>query len=322
MKSKTLGRTERTVSIIGMGTAFLGRARNQPTHLTAGDFEVDSELGIEALIAGLDAGISLIDTAPFYKTEPLVGEALKRGNIDRNSVTIMTKAGRPGIGEFDFSAGAIKEGVYRSLERLQVEKLDVVSIHDAVHEDPADIMSSTGAFGGLAELRSEGLIGAIGTACYDPALNAQYIETGEFDVAICSASWSMLNLTLRERILPAAEKNNVGLVIAEPLERGLLAVGVEPGKSYADRNFSPAVLEQVSLIDALCKAHGYRILDVGLQWLVREAQVSASIPGAATPDEAVANAAVGDVVISDEFWAELDPLVKHWSRADLGINIV
>ncbi len=321
MKTKPLGRTGREVGIVGFGTAFLGRARNQPTDMTAGSFLIDADLGVEALVAGLDAGITLIDTAPFYKTEPLVGEALRQTTVDRDAITVMTKAGRPGIGEFDFSPDAIKRHVESSLEKLGLDRIDVVSIHDAVHEPVPVVMGKGGAFSALAELRDQGVIGAIGSACYDPAINAEYLETGEFDVAICSASWSMINLTLRERVLPAARKHNVGLLIGEPLERGLLAVGPVPGRTYADRKFSQAVLDRVGEIQRLCEAHGYRLLDVGLHWMVREPQVAAAIPGAATADEARANAAVGDVVITDAFWAELDPLITGFSYADLGIEI-
>lgn len=321
MIQKPLGRTGRSVSIVGIGTAFLGRARNQPTDITPGEFVLDPELGVEALTAALDAGITLVDTAPFYRTEPFVGEALRHTTASRDDITVMTKAGRPGVGEFDFTRDAILRHVEGSLERLGVDRIDVVSIHDAVHEGVDYIMSPQGAFGALAELRDQGVVGAIGSACYDPVLNAQYLETGEFDVAICSASWSMINLTLRERVLPAARRNDVGLVIGEPLERGLLAVGVEPGRTYADRTFSPAVLARVAEIQALCERHGHRILDVGLQWLTREPQVAASIPGAATPEEARANAAVGSVEITDDFWAELKPLITPWSYADLGIEI-
>ncbi|QXT63717.1 aldo/keto reductase [Tessaracoccus palaemonis] len=321
MKTKPLGRTGRPVSVIGFGTAFLGRARNQATDITAGAFEIDFDLGVEALVAGLDAGITLIDTAPFYRTEPIVGEALRQTTVPRDQLTVMTKAGRPGIGEFDFSYDAVKRHVEASLEHLGTDHLDVVSIHDAVHEGVPYIMSRKGAFAALSDLRDEGVVGAIGSACYDPALNADYIETGEFDVAICSASWSMINHKLKERLIPAAAKAGTALLIAEPLERGLLAVGVRPGATYADRKFAPEVLANVTQIEELCAAYGYRILDVGLHWMVREATVPAAIPGAATPEEAIANAAVGDVEISEEFWAELDKITPGFSHAQLGIEI-
>ena len=321
MRSKPLGRTGRQVSVVGVGTAFLGRPPDQPASLSAGEYEIDADLAVAALTAALRSGITVVDTAPFYRTEPLVGRALRESAIDRDSVTIMTKAGRQGVGDFDFSYDAVRRDVARSLEALGLDRLDVVSIHDAVHEDPAFIMSSKGAYQALADWRSEGVIGAVSTACYDPGLNASYIDTGEFDVAICSASWSMLNLTLADRILPAARKHNVGLVIAEPLERGLLAAGVQPGRDYADRHFSPQVLARVAGIQDLCAAHRITILEAGLQWLVREEQVAASIPGAATPAEAEANARAGSVPIAEEFWQELAPLITHWDRSALGIQI-
>lgn len=321
MQSKELGRTGRTVSIVGIGTAFLGRARNQPSHLSAGEFAIDPGLGVSALVEALNSGVTLVDTAPFYGSESMVGEAISHSTVGRDRITVMTKAGRPGVGEFDFSRDAVMRHVDASLDRLKLDSLDVVSIHDAVHEDVSYIMSDRGAFGALTRLRDQGVIRAVGTACYDPTLNAQYIETGEFDVAICSASWSMLNLALRDRVLPAAQRHNVGLVIAEPLERGLLAVGVVPGRTYADRTFSADVLHHVGQIERLCQRYGYPILAVGLQWLVREPQVAASIPGAATPEEARTNALVGSASISDEFWSDLEPLIIPWSHAALGIEI-
>ena len=276
---------------------------------------------VDALVAGLDAGINLVDTAPFYKTEPIVGEALRRATAARESITVMTKAGRPGIGLFDFSYDAIQRDVEASLECLGVQHIDIVSIHDAVHEPVAQVMGAKGPHAALTALKDQGLIGGIGTACYDPRLNAEYVETGGFDVAICSASWSLINHTLAQRLAPAAAKVGTALLIGEPLERGLLAVGVQPGRTYADRRFAPEVLAKVSEIEQLCAQHDYRILDVGLHWMVREPTVTAAIPGAATPEEAVANAAVGTVQISDEFWAELDEILVPFTHAQLGIEI-
>ena len=321
MISKHLGRMGIEVSIVGLGTAFLGRALDQPHDLSAGEFRVDEALGVATVQAAVGAGISLIDTAPFYRSETIVGAALRDRPALAPRVTIMTKAGRTGVGEFDFSHGAVRSSVFDSLERLGRDHLDVVSIHDAVGIPVAEIMGPGGAFEALAQLRDEGVITGIGTACYDPSLNAQYIETGEFDVAIVSASWSLINQTMAERIIPAAVENDTALIIAEPLERGLLAEGPVPGRRYADRNFNDEVLAQVGRIQALCGDYGLPLLDVGLRWLTLHPQVASAIPGAATPTEARANAAVGDREIPSAFWQDLDPLVKHWGHAALGIEI-
>jgi D-threo-aldose 1-dehydrogenase len=321
MKYRLLGRTGIEVPIIGLGTAFLGRALDQADNLSAGQFRVDPELGIAAVQAAVRAGITLIDTAPFYGSEPIIGAALEGIPDLAPKVAVMTKAGRQGVGQFDFSRDAVRADVFRSLGKLGLDHLDVVSIHDAVHAPVTEMMGPGMAFQALRELRDEKVITGIGTACYDPRLNAEYIETGAFDVAIVSASWSMINQTMAQRILPAAVKHNTGLAIAEPLERGLLAVGPIPGRKYADRNFSQAVLDHVGKIQALCTEFGLPLLDVGLQWLTRHPQVSTAIPGAATPAEAEANAAAGSRDIPEEFWAALEPLIVPWTHADLGIEI-
>jgi D-threo-aldose 1-dehydrogenase len=156
------------------------------------------------------------------------------------------------------------------------------------------------------------VIGHIGTAANDPATNVLYIETGEFDAAVVADSWSLLNQTLAERILPAAERFNVGLVVATPLERGLLATGPVADRPYLNRSFSPAVLDHVRAIQRLCAGHGVPLAAAALQWCTRHPQIASTIPGARTPEEAIANAQAGAVEIPEAFWRDLAPLVRHW----------
>ena len=127
-------------------------------------------------------------------------------------------------------------------------------------------------------------------------------------------AWSLLNLLAAERILPAAVKHNVGLVIATPLERGLLATGPIPGAYYFDRNYSQECQEHVGKIQALCQAHNIPLVAASLQWCVRHPQIAATIPGARFPQEAVENAQAAIFPIPESFWAELDPLVVHWEE--------
>src|SRR5690606_34160503 len=146
----------------------------------------------------------------------------------------------------------------------------------------------------------------------DPETNADYIETGEFDAAVVPEAWSLLNQLATQRILPAAEKHNVGLVVATSLERGLLATGPTSGINYLNRNFSQACLDHVAKIQNLCRDHGIPLVAASLQWCVRHPQVASSVPGARTPEEAVQNARAAEVTIPDAFWMDLEPLVQHW----------
>jgi D-threo-aldose 1-dehydrogenase len=173
-------------------------------------------------------------------------------------------------------------------------------------------MGRQGALAALRRLQEQGIVRFVGTAADDPATNTLYMETGEFDAAVVPRAWSLLNQLATQRILPAAEKHNIGLVIANPIERGLLATGPVPGTYYFDRTYSPEVQAHVGQIKALCDGYGVPMLAVALQWIVRHPQVATSVPGARTPQEAIQNAQAAAVAIPDALWEELQPLVRDW----------
>ena len=320
LNTKVLGRSGIAVSIVGLGTAFLGRSPRSAVGASAGRFELDPEIGAATVHAALDNGIRLIDTAPYYGTEPTVGGALQSRPDWGAGVVVNTKVGRPNVDSFDYSADGARASVERSLRRLGRDRLDIVSIHDAVGVPMAEVMGPGGAFEALAQLRDEKVIGAVGTACYDPEINAGYIETGGFDVAIVADACSLLNHRICNRILPAAAKHNTGLIIANPLERGLLAEGPIPGRKYADRSFSPEVLEHVGVLQSTCERHGVTLLAAALRWVTRLPQVASAIPGAAIPAEATANAAAASAPIPETFWEEFEPLLKAWDPASIGVR--
>jgi D-threo-aldose 1-dehydrogenase len=316
MRTKTLGRTGIETTIVGLGTAFLGIPTPQ---LAAVEYDepgtrMDEVLGVRTVHAALTAGCRLIDTAALYggtRSEQIIGRARRERPDLAAGCVITTKAGRLKEG-YDYSRDAVRRSVFASLERLGLERLPVVFIHDAMDVPMAQVMGRDGAYGALRELQREGVVGHVGTAANDPETNVLYIETGEFDAAVLADSWSLLNQTAAERILPAAEKYNIGLVVATPLERGLLATGPVAGIPYLNSNFSQVCLDHVATIQRLCQAHGIPLAAAALQWCTRHPQIAATIPGARTPAEALANAQAAEVVIPDAFWADLAPLVRHW----------
>ena len=319
MQSKILGRTGLPVSIVGIGTAFLGMSNLTPQ--TGNNYEalvanIDEDLGIQTIIEGIEAGSTLIDTAALYgggRSESMIGRALAQRPDLAANVTVTTKVGRT-IDGYDFSHDAILASIEASQRRLGIERFKVVYIHDAMGVPWEKVMGKGGALHALRDLQAQGIVEYIGTASDDPKTNTPYIETGEFDAAVVPRAWSLLNQLAAERILPAAVKHNVGLVIATPLERGILATGPIPGTYYFDRNFTQACQDHVGKIKALCDSHNIPLVAASLQWCVRHPQIAATIPGARFPQEAVENAQAGAFPIPESFWEELAPLVTHWDE--------
>ena len=199
---------------------------------------------------------------------------------------VTTKVGNLYNGaEFDFSYDAVMRSVEASQKRLGQDKFPILYLHDPMGQDMRFVMSDKGAFGALQELKRQGIVENIGVAANDPETNADYIETGEFDVATIPLSWSLINQRAETRILPAAAKFNVGLVCPSSVERGLLVDGPQEGVRYFGRDFPRECLEHVLKIKTLCLKFGIPLVAVALQWCTRHPQVTVAIPGAQFPEE-------------------------------------
>ncbi len=319
MRRKRLGRTELQLPIVGIGTAFTGIPSQNKT---VGEYEgapsqVDEALGIETLVAAIDAGCAFFDTAVLYGrgvSEKMLGEALRQRPAAKANTIISTKAGRSHEG-YDYSFDGILCSVEGSLERLGLDRLEIVYIHDAMGQPMADVLAADGALGALRHLQRQGVIKHIGTAANDPPTNLAYIKTGEFDCAVIADSWSLINQTAEREIFEAAARHDVGLVTATPIERGLLVTGPQADTKYLNRRFNQDVLDHVSEIQALCTRHDTPMLAVALQWCARHPQVASTIPGARIPAEAEASLAAAQLEIPQALWDELAPLVKHFDTA-------
>jgi D-threo-aldose 1-dehydrogenase len=312
MQTRKLGRTDLHIPVIGLGAMFIGAsAPDQPG-------QHDEELAAETVVAAIEAGSTFIDTAPVYggaKSERVIGRVLRERPDLAEKATVVTKVGaRPG--ERNFTYDAVMRHVGASQERLGLETFDLLSIHDAMGQPIDDVLN--GALRALRKLQDEGIVRYVGSAMNDPLTNEPYIETGEFDAAVVPNGWSLLNRHAEKRIFPAAEKHNVGLLMAQPFERGLLAIGAKPGATFHRRTFSDAVLTHVAEIETLCETHGVPLAAVSLQYILRHPCVSAVIPGARIPEEAVQNAEASEIDVSEAFWEELLPILRHWDADDIG----
>jgi D-threo-aldose 1-dehydrogenase len=312
MRTKTLGRTGIEVPIIGIGTAFLGY-NGTDAWVDTGTYVPDEEAGVEALVAVMAHGATLVDTSPMYgrgRVEAMVGRAIRERSTT-SPVIVTTKVGRNWDG-YDFSHDGVRASILGSQERLGVERIDVVSIHDAMDRFD-EVMGKGGTLSALRELQDEGVVGYIGTACAIPDANAEYMETGEFDVAIVPGAWSLINQEMLKRIAPAAEKHGMGLLSATPFERGLLVNGIADDPNHpSNRVFSPETIAHVELMKSVCAGYGIPLFAVALQWLTRHPLVASAIPGARNTSEGEANAEAGELEIPEALWEELAPLIRHW----------
>lgn len=319
MQTKRLGRTELQLPIVGIGTAFIGiptQNKTVPEYADAPS-QVDQELGVQTLVAAIDAGCTFFDTAALYGrslSETLIGEALRQRPAAKDRLVITTKAGRTHDG-CDFSSDAVVRSVYASLERMGLQRLPVVYIHDAMDQPMDFVLSQQGALGALRRLQGQGVINHIGTASNDPATNLGYIQTGEFDCAVIADSWSLINRIAERELFAAAAQHDVGLIAATPLERGLLVTGPQENTRYLNRRFSQECLDHVACIQQLCADYAVPMLAVALQYCARHPQIASTIPGARVPSEARSSMAATQQPVPERLWDDLRPLVRHFDTA-------
>jgi len=321
MDTRTLGRTGRTVSVIGLGTWQLG----------ADWGEVSEEDARAVLDAAVGSGVTMLDTADVYgdgRSEALIGR-WRRDNPGLD-VTVATKMGRrlpqePG----NYSMENFRAWTDRSRRNLGVDTLDLVQLHCP----PTAVYGIDRVFDDLDTLVSEGVMASYGVSVelVEEALAA----IARPNVATVQIILNAFRLKPLERVLPAAKEAGVGIIARVPLASGLLSGRYTPETTFAEtdhRTFNRNgeafdVGETFSGVDfetgvraatefasaARLLVPGATTAQVALAWVAAQDGVSTVIPGARSPEQARANAAAGSL----ELPAELDDVVRTIYDRDL-----
>jgi D-threo-aldose 1-dehydrogenase len=319
-----LGRTGLELPRLGLGCAGLGEL-----------FTPVSEAEAEALLAAAwESGVRYFDTSPWYgrgKSEHRVGRFL--WDKPRQAVTISTKVGRvlerrpdpsvpiadqwigglPFRPRFDFTYDGVMRSFEDSLQRLGIDSVDMLVIHDldGWHFEPAAWEAAFGELVGsgwraLEELRSSGTVKAVGTGINQCDYIRRFLDYIPLDFALVA-----LRLTLLEHRafladeMPRLVREGVGVVVGGVFSSGLGATGPVAGARF---NYAPAddaILAHAGAIDAACRRHGVP-LAAALQFPLRVQGVASVIPGAVRAAEWREIAGWFGTEIPDALWAELE----------------
>ncbi len=232
---------------------------------------------VDATVAGaLEAGINLVDVAPLYgrtRAEFALGHALS--GVPRDRYLLMTKVGRYGEDEWDFSRDRVLRELEASLRRLRVDRIDVLQCHDIEYGDRTQLLDQ--ALPALRELKEQGVIGRIGVTGYDLGL----LETVALSEAVDTVM-AYCTFTLQDRRLgPVAQRLHaagVAVFNASPLGMGLLTAGGPPDWHPA----LPQVKAAAAAAARACRRAGTDIASVALSFALREAQahgITATVTG-------------------------------------------
>lgn len=309
---------------LGFGAAPLGNL-----------FRAIGEAEAEAVLeAAWSAGVRYFDTAPLYGlglSETRINRFL-RGK-PRAEYVISTKVGRllsavpPGSGDgagkwidvpsrrerFDYSHDGILRSLEASLERLGLDRVDILYAHDldifthgsqaARDARLAEFMA--GGYRALCRLRDEGVIAGFGAGVNEWEPCDWLLERGDFDLFLLAGRYTLLEQAAAGFMDRAAGKG-VGVVIGGPYNSGILATGPRPGAHY---NYAPApeaILARVARLQAICDAQGVRLVDAAFQFPLRHPAVVSVIPGGQGLAEMTSNIRAAATEIPDALWDALE----------------
>lgn len=306
----SFGRGGLKVSAFGVGTAPLGGL-----FASVEDIEASSVIS-----AALEAGITYFDTAPFYgngSSERRIGSTLS--TVPRSAFRISSKVGRilvPGLSNepneyrdldpftpvYDYSAGAVRSSLESSLERLGIDSIDILFIHDPEgHMDQA----LTEAYPELDRMRSEGLVSSIGVGTNWAETGTRFVRETDIDVALVAGRYTLIDQIALDEFLPEALRRNVSVVGAGVFNSGVLVNPVE-GATYNYAPASPEILDKARRINDVVTEFGCSVASVGLQFPLRHPAYKSVLSGVRSVEELDNNIEAFDAEIPEGVWDALE----------------
>lgn len=317
---RPMGKSAVSASAVGLGTWAMGGWMWGGT---------DEAKAVEAIRASLDAGVSLIDTAPAYglgKSEEIVGEAIAGR---RSEVVLATKCGLvwhtdKGNHFFDehgqrvhrhLGRDSIMHEVEQSLRRLRTDYIDLYITH---WQDPTTPVAETMAT--LLELKQQGTIRAIGVSNVSPDELKAYLAVGPVDAI--QERYNMLDREIETTLLPICRTHDVATLSYSSLALGLLSGKIGPDRVFSgddlrkdDPRFAPESLKRIAAflaeIAPIAAAHDATAAQLVIAWTIAQPGITYALCGARDRTQAVENAGAGRIALSAAELRRIDEAIAR-----------
>jgi len=313
-----LGRTDVKVGRLGLGSAAIGGLYRP----------VDEQTARATVDTALELGVRYFDTAPQYGLglgELRIGRALE--GVPREGLTVSTKVGRlirsrhtvpqgadveapppqfPGVDPdlrivWDLSRHGVLRSLDESRERLRMERIDVVYIHDP---DGRMEIALDEAMPTLVELRAAGVVGAIGVGANTVDVLQRFVDHADVDVILLANRYTLLDQSALPRLLPACVARGVAVVIGGVMNSGLLA-DPRPGATYDYVEAPPALLAQAALLSEICARHGVSARAAAVRFVMAHPAVVSLLAGVRRRDHLIEYPGLMTAQVPGALWDEL-----------------
>ena len=307
---RTFGKTGWDVSIVGLGTWNLGNQWGEMSDQEAADI----------LIAAIDQGMNLIDTAESYgipngMSELRIGKTIT--SAMRDKLIVVSKIGNWGSrtnGKVPkTSADSIRVCGHACLGRMQTDRIDVMLCHEGNIKDPTVYIE------GFDALRKEGFVREYGISTNSLEVLKNFYEMSDGICAVVELDYSLLNRTPEEGLLDYCIEKNLGILVRGPLAKGVLA-----GKYNRDTVFTDTVREDWNagkedreeyegMLERLDVVRGVvgddsKLVETSLRYVTTHASHPVVIPGATKVAQVESNATAGAELLDDALYEKLNAM--------------
>ncbi len=322
LQQRQIGSTELAIDTLGFGCASLGNLYHAVSDQEASDI----------LTTAWDNGFRYFDTAPHYGqglSERRVGDALR--SPANNDYVLSTKVGRllkpagyaaerhgfvspmPFDIEYDYSYDGVMRSFEDSLQRLGLDRIDILYMHDIgaiTHSDDNERLfpiAMDGGYRAMDELRRDGRVSAIGLGVNEYEVCEAALEHGDWDCFLLAGRYTLLEQKALDTFLPKCIERNCSIIIGGAYNSGILATGVS-GKGPWNYDYGPApddVVRKVATIESLCAEFDIPLAATALQFPLAHPAVASVIPGVGNVRRIQQTLDLFKTEIPNEFWTAL-----------------
>ncbi|MBE6332014.1 MAG: aldo/keto reductase [Bacteroidales bacterium] len=309
MQFHEIGRTGMKVSSLSFGASSLGGVFHS----------IKESDAIDAVFAAIDGGMNFIDVSPYYghyKAETVLGKALKQ--IPRDKYYLSTKVGRygkDGVNTWDYSAKRVTDSVYESMERLNIDHIDLINVHDIEFQAglPGGLQKvADETLPALVELKQKGIVSHVGITDLQPEnikWVIEHVPAGTVEATLCFCHYS-LNDELLNDYFDFFEANGVGIINASPLSMGLLSTRGVPDWHPAPKPLVEACRRAVEY----CNGKGYPIEKLAIQYAISNPRIATTLFSSANPDNVRKNIAYAEAPIDWDLVKEVQAIIGDQMR--------
>ncbi|MFZ1752377.1 MAG: aldo/keto reductase [Caldilineaceae bacterium] len=298
---RPLGPTGLLVTPLCIGGAPLG---DMPETFA---YSAPEDQALATIRAAFASPINFLDTAAAYgdgESERRIGIVIREMGGLPDGFVLATKGDRD-LHTGDYSGEQFKRSIEGSLERLGLDHLQYVYIHDPEHSSYENVMGPGGPLEVLQSFKEQGVIGHIGMSGGPIKMLIRYMETGLFSAVETHNRYTLINRAA-EPLLDLCAKMGAAVVNAAPYGSGILAKGPDAYARYAYQDAPQEIVERTRRLAAVCQEFGVPLIAAALQFSLRDPRVTTTVVGMTKPERVQQTIDLAALPLPDELWARLD----------------